>query len=113
MANVSMSAASPDPSAEAPAADPRAIRASLPSALAAEFDREWELVLEQAKLDKDLGPIRSLLVKWRHVSHAERADPGINLRLAEKAAVIEQKGQNPNAVSVDEVRELIDRRLGR
>jgi hypothetical protein len=93
-----MSAGLPDPDAAAPAADPRAIRDSLPPALVAEFDREWEFVLERAKQDMDLAPIRSLLAKWRHLAHAEVRDPGITLRLAEKVAEIERTGQNPEAV---------------
>jgi hypothetical protein len=38
---------------------------------------------------------------------------GINPRLAEKADLIERTGQNPDAASIDDVQELIDRRLGR
>jgi hypothetical protein len=113
MARVSMSAASPDPDAEAPAADPRAIRAGLPPELAAEFDVEWRLVLDRAKADQDLGPLWSLLRKWQHVAHAEISDPGTHRRLAEKIDLIQRTGRNPDAVSVDAVRELIDRRLGR
>jgi uncharacterized protein HemY len=108
-----MSGVSPEPLPGTPSADPRALRASLPSALVAEFDREWELVLEQAKQDMDLGPVRSLLTKWRHLAHAELRDPGVTSRLAEKVAEIERTGQNANAVPMDELRELIDRRLAR
>jgi hypothetical protein len=113
MAFVSMSAATPDPDAGVPATDPRAIRASLPQALVAEFDVEWDVVLEQAKHDMDLVPIRSLLTKWRHLAHAEMRDPGSTKRLYEKAAEIERTGQNPDAVSMGEIRQLVDRRLAR
>ena len=107
-----MSAAAPGPDFGVPA-DPRALRAGLPHALVAEFDVEWGIVLEQAKHDMDLAPVRSLLTKWRHLAHAELRDPGSTQRLHEKAAEIERTGQNPDAVSMDEVRQLIDRRLAR
>jgi hypothetical protein len=31
--------------------------------VAAEFDREWEIVLDQAKQDHDLEPVHDLLAK--------------------------------------------------
>ncbi len=34
--------------------------------VAAEFDREWEIVLDEAKQDRDLAPVHDLLAKWRH-----------------------------------------------
>jgi hypothetical protein len=113
MVVVSMSADLPDPDLGTPVADPRAIRDSLPPALVAEFDREWEFVLERAKQDMDLAPIRSLLTKWRHVAHAELREPGVTQRLAEKVDLIQQTGQNPEAVSLQDVRRLIDQRLSR
>ena len=108
-----MSAGHPDPDDGTPAADPRAIRDSLPPTLVAEFDREWEFVLERAKQDIDLAPIRSLLTKWRHVAHAELREPGVSQRLAEKVDLIQETGQNPEAVSLQDVRRLIDQRLSR
>ncbi|MEU0875033.1 DUF6247 family protein [Nocardia brasiliensis] len=37
------------PGSSAPTAEPKALRAALSPELRAEFDREWDLVLEQAK----------------------------------------------------------------
>jgi hypothetical protein len=52
-------------------------------------------------------------MKWRHVAHAELREPGVTQRLAEKVDLIQQAGQNPEAVSLQEVRRLIDQRLSR
>lgn len=60
----------------APSADPAVVRACLTPALAAEFDREWELVLDRARASKDLADVRALLAKWRHIAHGELRDPG-------------------------------------
>ena len=70
-------------------------------------------MLERAKQDMDLAPIRSLLTKWRHVAHAELRDPGVTKRVAEKVDLIQQTGQNPEAVSLRDVRKLIEQRLSR
>jgi hypothetical protein len=96
-----------------PAADPQSIRTCLPPSLVAEFDREWDLVLDEAKRDKDLQPIQSLLVKWRHLAYAELKDPGSHYRMLAKAEEIMRTGRNPDAGSIEDMRALIDRRLGR
>jgi len=48
----------------------------LTSALAAEFDSEWDIVLERAKQSKDLAGVHDLLNKWRHTAYMEMRDPG-------------------------------------
>ena len=103
----------PGPPAVPPAADPQAIRACLTPTLAAEFDREWEFVLEQAKQAKDITAIHSLLNKWRHLAYTELKDPGAHFRMLAKAEQIERTGSNPGAVSIEDIRALIERRLGR
>lgn len=109
------SAATPLPACEPqpPAADPVAIRACLSSALAAEFDREWEIVLKSAKQAKDLAPVHDLLAKWRHLACAELRDPGSYYQLLAKAEQIARTGHNPDAGSLEDMRELIRQRLGR
>jgi hypothetical protein len=57
------SPAAPLPDPAPPSPDPQAIRACLTSALAAEFDSEWEIVLECAKQSKDLAGVHDLLDK--------------------------------------------------
>jgi hypothetical protein len=110
---VSLPAGVPDPPAVPPAADPQAIRACLTPTMVAEFDREWEFVLELAKQEKDITAIHSLLNKWRHLAYAELKDPGSHFRMLAKAEQIERTGSNPGAVSIEDMRALIERRLGR
>lgn len=110
---VSLPAGVPDPPAVPPAADPQAIRSCLTPSMVAEFDREWEFVLEQAKQDKAITAIHSLLIKWRHLAYAELKDPGSHFRMLAKAEQIERTGVNPGAASIDDMRALIERRLGR
>ena len=109
---VSVPAGIPDPPAVPPAADPQAIRACLTPTMVAEFDREWEFVLEQAKQEKDITAIHSLLNKWRHLAYAELKDPGSHFRMLAKAEQIERTGENPGAVPLEDMRALIERRLG-
>ncbi|RZS37726.1 hypothetical protein EV193_105284 [Herbihabitans rhizosphaerae] len=97
-----------------PDADPLAIRACLTPDVVAEFDREWEIVLERAKQDKDLRPVHELLGKWRHLAYAELVEPGSYFRTLAVAAHIQATGQpRTGSVSGDDVRAMIDRRLGR
>lgn len=82
--------------------------------LAAEFDREWDLVLDEAKQAKDLTGVHELLNKWRHTAYMEMRDPGSYYRLLAKAEQIMQTGQAPeSSVSGGEMKERINRRLGR
>jgi hypothetical protein len=96
-----------------PAADPQAIRACLTPSLVAEFDSEWELVLDEAKQTKDMVPIHSLLNKWRHLAYAEMRDPGSYYRMLAKAEQIIRARRNSNASTIEDMRAMIDRRLGR
>lgn len=82
--------------------------------MATEFDREWEIVLDQAKRDQDLQPVQDLLAKWRHFAFAELTSPGSYFRVLATAAQALATGQAPaGSVSGDEIKELIRRRLGR
>lgn len=102
------------PAAEqhAPDADPQAIRARLTPDVAAVFDREWEFVLEEAKLSKDLSGVRDLLGKWRLFAHQESIEPGSYFRVLATAARIQASGRpEPGSASADEMRALIRRRL--
>jgi Family of unknown function (DUF6247) len=109
---VSMSAPVPS-EVVPPAADPQAIRACLSPALVEEFDAEWDLTLDEAKRDKNLTPIHSLLNKWRHLAYAELRDPGAHRRMMTKAEQILRTGQHPGGVPAEDVRALINRRLRR
>jgi hypothetical protein len=76
-----------DPSGPPPA-DPAAIRASLTPTLAAEFDREWDIVLDRVKQSKDLTNLHELLNKWQHTAYMEARDPGSYYRMLAKAEQI-------------------------
>lgn len=92
--------------------DPQAIRACLSPALAAEFDREWDFVLERARRSQELAGVHDLLAKWRHIAHLELRDPGSYSRLLAKADLIARTGRNPDATSFEDMQASIQRRLG-
>lgn len=96
-----------------PKADPVAIRACLTPRVAAEFDAEWEIVLDKAKQSKDLAGVHDLLQKWRHFAYSEMRDPGSYFRLLAKAEQITRTGGNPTAGSFEDMQALIRDRLGR
>jgi hypothetical protein len=107
---------SADPISSAPVGgglpQPAAIRSQLPPELAAIFDSEWAIVLEEAKQTQGLEGIHDLLLKWRHTVAAEAAEPGWYFRLQERAASILERGTpDPDCISGDEVRALIAARL--
>lgn len=81
--------------------------------MAEAFDAEWEFVLEGVKQSKDLGGIRPLLAKWRHVAYGELTAPGTYARVQSKAEEILRSGVNPGAVPVEDMHALIGERLGR
>jgi hypothetical protein len=99
-----------DPGPVPPPSDPQAIRACLTSTLAAEFDREWEVVLDRVKQSKDLADLRELLNKWRHIAYAEIRDPGLYYRMLSKAEQILRTGGNPDAVPFEKMQALIHQR---
>ncbi|MGH3587165.1 MAG: DUF6247 family protein [Pseudonocardia sp.] len=103
----------PDASSAPPAAGPVAIRACLSPRLVAEFDAEWEVALEDAKVSKDLTGVHALLRKWRHLAYAELRDPGSHFRVLAKAERIFRTGENPDAVPAEDIRALISERLSR
>ena len=103
----------PDPAPGPPPSDPQTIRACLTPTLAAEFDREWELVLDRVKQSKDLADLHELLNKWRHIAYAEMRDPGLYYRMLSKAEQILRTGGNPDAVPFEEMQALIHQRQAR
>lgn len=97
-----------------PAADPEPIRACLPASLVPQFDREWEIVMDRAKRDRDLGPVHGMLGTWRHLASAEQRDPGCHDRLLAQAQRGLNTGRAPEgSVPGDDIKALIGHRLGR
>ena len=110
----SPAAALPSDHEPVPPPDPQAIRACLTPDVAAEFDAEWEIVLDKAKASKDLTPVHELLAKWRHFAYAELKDPGSYFRLLATAARTLATGQAPTgSISGDGMKALIRQRLVR
>lgn len=68
-------------------------------------------MLDRAKQTKELREIQALLQKWRHIAFAEMRDPGSYFRVQAKAERILRTGENPGALSLQEVQSLIKRRL--
>ncbi len=52
---------------------------------AAEFDREWEIVLDRVTQARDLADLHELLNKWRHTAYMELRDPGSYDRMLSRA----------------------------
>ncbi len=113
MARVTAAAQPPPDGPTAPPAEPQAIRACLSSSLKAEFDREWESALDEAKHTKTLALVHDVLNKWRHTAFMEMRDPGSYYRMLGKAEQIMRTGTNPDAVPFEDMMALIEQRLGR
>jgi hypothetical protein len=60
----------------------------------------------------DLAGLEQLLLKWRQLACGELKDPGSYARMQVKADLIRRTGGNPDAVPLEDVRELIRQRLG-
>ncbi|MGI8816444.1 MAG: DUF6247 family protein [Pseudonocardia sp.] len=74
-----------EPTPVPPPSAPRAIRACLAPMPAAEFDREWEIVLDRVTQARDLADLHELLNKWRHTAYMELRDPGSYDRMLSRA----------------------------
>ena len=108
----SPSAVPADPTGPPPA-EPQVIRACLSPTLAAEFDHEWEVVLDRVKKSKDLTSLHELLNKWRHTAYMEMRDHGSYHRMLAKAEQIQRTGHNPAAASFADMQALLKERLAR
>jgi hypothetical protein len=108
-----MTAAASVPSRQPVPSDPSSIRAALTTTLRGEFDREWELVLDEVKESKEIGPILDMVNKWRHIAAGEIEEPGRYYRVLAKAEQIMQAGGNPAGRPADDVMQLIEKRIGR
>ena len=94
-----------------PEAEPGAIRACLTAQMLADFDSEWDFVLDEAKRIHSLEGVQDLLAKWRLMAYHELKYPGSYARMMAKVELIRRTGANPDAVSVEDMRELLRKRL--
>ncbi|SNR27934.1 hypothetical protein SAMN06265360_101142 [Haloechinothrix alba] len=93
-----------------PAADPASIRECLTPTLAAEFDHEWQIVLDRVKESQDLTDLHALLNKWQHTAFLELREPGAYHRVLAKAEEVIRTGHNPRAVQFEDLRDAIQQR---
>ncbi|QUQ72247.1 DUF6247 family protein [Kutzneria sp. CA-103260] len=70
-----------DPEPVPPEAEPGAIRACLTGQMLADFDREWDFVMEEARRIHDLAGVQDLLDKWRLMAYTELKRPGSYARM--------------------------------
>jgi hypothetical protein len=92
---------------------PAAIRSQLSPELVTIFDREWELVLEDAKRTQDRQAIHDHLQHWRHFAAAEAKEPGWYFRVMETAERILAGGSTEAAgIKTYDARAVIEARLG-
>ena len=95
-----------------PEAEPEAIRVCLTGQMLADFDREWEFVLEEAKQTHSLAGVQDLLAKWRLMAYTELKRPGSYARMM---AAIEQTlatGKAPaGSISGEEMMARLQARL--
>ncbi|EWM17089.1 hypothetical protein KUTG_07393 [Kutzneria sp. 744] len=77
-----------------------------------EFDREWDHVMEEARLNHSLVGVHDLLAKWRLFAYAELKDPGSYYRILAKAEVVLRTGEAPaGSISGEEMKAIIQQRL--
>ena len=95
-----------------PVDTPRAIRAVLLPEEVGDFDREWRTALARAAETLDLTEVFDTLERWRRIARSTQADPQAHRRMLATAARL-RAGENIPSASADDVRALIDQRLGR
>lgn len=105
--------ASPVP-ALPPETSPSAIRDALIDEERTEFERAYQEAMIEAARTLDLTEVLDVLRSYHRIAWlTRRHGPEAHRRMLDKAAEILRTGSNPDAVSVDEVMTLIDKRLGR
>lgn len=70
-----------EPAPVPPPPDPQAIRACLSSSVVADFDHEWDIVLDQVKHSQNLADLHEFLNKWRHIAYLQMREPDAYERL--------------------------------
>ncbi|QYN39430.1 hypothetical protein K1T35_20845 [Pseudonocardia sp. DSM 110487] len=95
-----------------PATTPRAIRAVLLPEEVGDFDREWRTALARAAETLDLTEVFDTLERWRRIARSTQADPQAHRRMLATAARL-RAGENLPSASADDLRALINQRLGR
>lgn len=95
-------------------ATPAQVRAALLPEDAAEFDRQWRVVMAAATESLDLAGVHRALGSWRRVAWLTQANgPDGYRRLLARADQAAHTGDLPaDSVPIDRIRALIAERLG-
>jgi hypothetical protein len=102
----------PDPDPVPPPAEPGPIRVCLTGQMLAEFDREWDFVLEEAKRIHSLAGVQDLLAKWRLMAYTELKQPGSYARMMSTIERTLATGKAPaGSISGEEMMARIQARL--
>lgn len=95
-----------------PDATPAAIRDALIDEERSEFERAYRDALGEAATTLDLTRVLDVLRNYHRIAWlTQRQGPEAHRRMLDKAAKIMRTGHNPDAVSIDDVKALITKRL--
>ncbi|MFI9385980.1 DUF6247 family protein [Kutzneria sp. NPDC052558] len=101
-----------DPEPVSPSSEPGVIRANLTGQMLADFDREWDFVMEEARRMHDLAGVQDLLAKWRLMAHHEQKFPGSYARMMDTVERTLATGKAPaGSISGEEMLARIQARL--
>ncbi|HEX4703137.1 MAG TPA: DUF6247 family protein [Pseudonocardiaceae bacterium] len=114
-----MTAAAVNPFADSPVpvlppdTTPAAIRDALIDEERLAFERAYQDAMEDAKRTMDLSRVLDVLRNYHRIAWMTRMQgPEAHRRMLDKAAEILRTGGNPTGVSAEDVRALINERLG-
>lgn len=92
---------------------PAAIRAALIDEERDEFERAYREAMTEAAETLDLNRVLDVLRNYHRIAWlTQQQGHAAHRRMLDKAAEIERTGNNPDAVSIEDVKALITRRLG-
>jgi hypothetical protein len=96
-----------------PETTPTAIRDALIDEERAEFEQAYGEAMAEAARTLDLTRVLDVLRAYHRIAWLTRHQgPEAHRRMLDKAAEILRTGRNPHAVPIEDVRALINRRLG-
>lgn len=93
--------------------EPAAIRDALIDEERTEFERAYQAAMAEAATTLDLTRVLDVLRNYHRIARlTQQQGVAAHRRMLRKAAEIERTGHNPDAASPDELRALIQERLG-
>jgi hypothetical protein len=99
---------------EQPGTTPRAIREALLPEEVADFDFSYRKALKAAAETLSLEEVYKTLEHWHRIARMTQADPAAYRRMLQRAERTLRTGEEPaDALSLDEVKALIQEQLGR